>query len=250
LAQIEARINAHLSGEAALVHAFATGEDVYSAFASKLFGRTITKADPNERFIGKCCILGLGYGMGTERLRLFLLQSGVRIDTETAERYVATYRNTYRSIVKMWTIAERMLVSIQRGDLLNYKYLSITPHGICLPNGMVVKYPNLTYGDTTESYVAFYDGAVRHLWGGMIVENVVQALARTVIIQQMLTIYKELGLRPALQVHDELVYVVPHEDAHALAARINTIMSTPPEWAPTLPIAAEVGIGANYGDAK
>jgi DNA polymerase len=250
LAQIEARINAHLSGEDALVHAFATGEDVYSAFASKLFGRTITKADPNERFIGKCCILGLGYGMGAERLRLFLLQSGVRIDTDTAERYVATYRNTYRNIVKMWTIAERMLGSIQRGDMLNYKYLSITPHGIGLPNGMAVKYPNLTYGDTTDSYVAFYDGTVRHLWGGMIVENVVQALARTVIIQQMLAIYNELGLRPAMQVHDELVYVVPHKKAHILAARINTIMSTPPEWAPTLPIAAEVGIGANYGDAK
>lgn len=63
-AQIEARVTAYLAGETWLLDAFREGRDVYSEFASEMYGRPITKADTTERFCGKTGILGLGYGLG------------------------------------------------------------------------------------------------------------------------------------------------------------------------------------------
>ena len=56
--QIEARMLAWLAGQGDVVQQFAKGEDVYSIFASKIYGRDISKKDPIERFVGKTCILG------------------------------------------------------------------------------------------------------------------------------------------------------------------------------------------------
>ena len=62
--QIEARINAMLSGQKDLVDAFREGRDVYCEFATVIYGRQITKADKVERFVGKTAVLSLGYGSG------------------------------------------------------------------------------------------------------------------------------------------------------------------------------------------
>jgi len=69
-------------------------------------------------------------------------------------------------------------------------------------------------------------------------------------MDNMLTIHRELGLQMVLQVHDELDYVVPERDAETLAAQITQIMSAPPAWAPTLPVAVEVHWGPSFGDCK
>ena len=67
--QIEARVLAWLSGQKNLVEQFAKGEDVYSKFATSVYEREISKDDPVERFVGKTCILGLGYGTGAKKLQ-------------------------------------------------------------------------------------------------------------------------------------------------------------------------------------
>ena len=88
------------------------------------------------------------------------------------------------------------------------------------------------------------------LWGGTMVENIVQALARITISEHMVKARKELGIRPVLQAHDEIVYIVPEDEADDYKAAILDIMKTPPSFAPDLPIDAEAAWGPTYGDAK
>ena len=82
------------------------------------------------------------------------------------------------------------------------------------------------------------------------VENIVQSLARLTITEHMVRVRKEMGLRPALQAHDELVYVVPENRVEEYERGVLQIMKSPPSFAPDLPIDAEAAWGATYGDAK
>jgi len=87
------------------------------------------------------------------------------------------------------------------------------------------------------------------IYGGKMVENIVQALAALVIREQMVAVAKA-GLKVAFQVHDELVMVVPDNEVTQREAQVVAIMSTPPAWAPDLPVACECAVADNYGDAK
>ena len=80
------------------------------------------------------------------------------------------------------------------------------------------------------------------------VENITQAVARIVVSEQMVKIGRRYPV--ALQVHDEIVCVVPEEQADACKAYMMSVMSTPPKWAPDLPVACEADVGPNYGEAK
>jgi DNA polymerase I-like protein with 3'-5' exonuclease and polymerase domains len=79
------------------------------------------------------------------------------------------------------------------------------------------------------------------------VENVVQALARIIVGQQMVDLTKA-GYRPVLTVHDAAVCLVPEDKIEQGVADITTIMSTPPKWAAGLPVACEAKYGRSYGD--
>jgi DNA polymerase len=80
------------------------------------------------------------------------------------------------------------------------------------------------------------------------VENITQAVARIVVAEQMAKIGRRYPV--ALQVHDEVVCVVPEEQADACKEYMVKVMSTPPKWAPDLPVACEADVGLNYGDSK
>lgn len=123
---------------------------------------------------------------------------------------------------------------------------------IILPNGMAIQYNNMRYIQTKKytGWVYDYAGMGRTLWGGKIVENIIQSLARIVVMDQMCQIKKEVGIRPALQAHDELVYVLPIPDIPYYMQEVLRIMKQPPGFAPDLPIDAEAAWGATYGDSK
>jgi DNA polymerase len=84
------------------------------------------------------------------------------------------------------------------------------------------------------------------IWGGSVVENVVQALARIIVGEQMLEVSKKY--RPVLTVHDAVVCVVPTPEVKLANDFIVDIMSTPPGWASGLPVACEAHYGESYGD--
>jgi len=252
LSQIEVRINAWISGCKALLDVFARGGDPYCEFGTKVFGRVITKADVAERFIAKTCILGLGYGMGWKKLRATLRKDGYKVTEQEARRYVDTYRSLYGEIPAMWRYCDQLIEIIAHGGQRLVGPCRAQHGKILLPNGMTIDYHRLRYVEQKKYQGWVYDfaGMGRTLWGGKIVENICQSLARIIITQHMLDIKKKCKLNIALQAHDELVYVVPTEHAHIYKHHILKIMHQSPAFAPDLPVAAEAGVGATYGDAK
>jgi DNA polymerase len=255
--QIEARVLAWLAGQEDVVKQFANGEDVYSIFASNVYGKTITKADPTERFVGKTCILGLGYGTGALKLQHTLATSqpvSVKLDEEECKRIVGVYRDNNSSIIALWREADRMLENMIDGKIK--KPIQFGEHGcvyydkdgIILPNGFRIRYANLrrvTKDDKTQIVHDSRKGEVS-IWGGAVVENVVQALARIVVGTQMCEINDKY--RVALTVHDAAVVVAEEDEVDEAIKFVTTVMSTAPDWAQGLPVACEAKVGATYGD--
>ncbi|HNF62095.1 MAG TPA: DNA polymerase [Rhodocyclaceae bacterium] len=83
-----------------------------------------------------------------------------------------------------------------------------------------------------------------------IVHNCVQHLARSIINDHKLAVRKATGRLPAMEVYDELVYVVPEAEAESHLATLLSVMRTPPTWWPELVLWAEGDIADTYGDAK
>jgi len=259
--QIEARVLAWLAGQDDLVTSFANGEDVYSVFATKIYKdypEPITKANPVERFVGKTCILGLGYGTGALKLQHTLKTTppGVELSEAKCIEIVDLYRQDNDKIIKLWRDGDKMLTKIADWDdekskevwYGKHKCLRVNKEGICLPNGLYIRYPDLK--DVSETGTPKYAYTSRkgtvHLWGGTVVENVVQALARIIVGQQMLEIQKKYKV--VLTVHDAAVCVVPVGEVQEAIGFITQVMSTAPEWAKGLPVACEAKYGDSYGE--
>jgi DNA polymerase I-like protein with 3'-5' exonuclease and polymerase domains len=266
--QIEARMVAWVAEQHDLVGAFAEGRDVYSEFASEVYGRKVTKADKVERFVGKTCILGLGYGMGAEKFRrtLEIGQGGisVKIELAEAERIVRLYRQKNHKIVALWQKCGSALggiVSRQTGTIA--KMLTYDEHGIRLPNGLYIRYPALRANGTNYEYIGdarTYRKAVTDrvmsgqvsdiswtkIYGGKVTENIIQAMARIVVSEQMTAIGRHYHV--AFQVHDEIIITAPATHASEAEQHLVTIMSTAPSWCADLPVACEAGHAENYGD--
>ena len=267
-AQIEARMVAYISGQEDLVQAFRDGRDVYSEFASEIYGRKITKADTVERFVGKTCILGLGYGLGAEKFQrtLEMGQGGVsvKMSLDEADKIVRLYRTKYFKIPQLWNLCGRALNGIVSGGTGEITpLLPYDNEGIVLPNKLRIRYPALRMSDNGFAYIGDarqYRKAVKDrvmtgdteeiswtkIYGGKVTENCVQALARIVVSEQMAVIGQHYHV--AFQVHDEIIITAPATEATAAEKLIVQVMSTPPTWASDLPVACESGVADSYGD--
>ena len=268
--QIEARMVAYIAGQDDLVQAFREGRDVYSEFATEVYGKRVTKADKIERFVGKTCILGLGYGMGHVKFRatLALGQGGIAVDIDEneARRIVNLYRQKNHKIVSLWHSCGHALAGMIAGSSGNIcELLPYDKDGITLPNGLKIKYHALRNTSNGFEYIAdartFRKLAQKRIltgeqqkidwtriYGGKVTENVVQALARIVVAEQMASIGQ--SYRVAFQVHDEVIITTRENDLTNARQLVEKQMSTPPSWAKDLPVACESGVGYNYGDAK
>jgi DNA polymerase len=254
---------AWLAGQDDLVAMFTEGRDVYSEFASKIYKRTITKADPVERFVGKTCILGLGYGTGATKLQHTLKTQppGAIIDDDMAKSIVNLYREENDKIPKLWKECDTYLENliswpVEEDDhepiadysIGKHKCVTATPEGILLPSDFYIRYSGIhknTKDTKTQVVYKSRKGPVS-IWGGGVVENIVQALARCVVGEQMLKIGERY--RPALTVHDAVVCVVPDDEVEEATEFIVQCMKTPPDWATGLPVACEAKYGKSYGD--
>jgi len=252
--QIEARVLAWLSGQKDLVKKFREKQDVYCEFATKIFRRQITKADPVERFVGKTCILGLGYGTGAIKLQHTLKLGGAELTVEKCKDIVSMYREDNSYITDLWRDAENALRTLMHKNgtfRLGVKTSDgVSPVwvdggiGIQLPNGLYIRYPRLRMHEEKMIYDS-RRGPV-NIWGGGVVENVVQGLARIIVGEQMLKIAERYTI--ALTVHDAAVAVVPDDQLESALEYVILCMSTPPDWAEGLPIACEAKWGKSYGD--
>ena len=255
--QIEARILVWLAGQDDIVQLYKDERDVYCEFASTVYNRTITKADSVERFVGKTCTLGLGYGTGWSKLQHTLKTQppGADLPDEDCQNLVKVYRRVNDKVIKLWADCDRALADMANWDetmepyyLGNHDCLLVTKEGIKLPNELYIHYPELKKEkiDGKDKFMYKSRKGYISLWGGSVVENVVQALARIVVGEQMIKINKHY--KPVLTVHDAIVCVVKKDDTDNAMKIITGIMSTPPSWGLDLPIACEAKFGQSYGD--
>jgi DNA polymerase I-like protein with 3'-5' exonuclease and polymerase domains len=254
--QIEARLAAWFCGQDDLVSAFARGEDIYSLFATAAFGRPITKANKAERFVGKQGILGLQYGLGylMFQVRVALdskAQTGQEIildDTESA-RVVNLYRQTYHKVPAMWRTLTNLLPRMtEKGFRHELGPLVFEHERILLPSGLYLHLHELRYEN--DGWRFTYGGKTKYIYGGKVLENICQSLARIIIMDCAMRIRRALGIDLKLQGHDELVYVVPAAAAEVVKAALIAEMRVRPTWGPDIPLDAEGGIGLSYGEAK
>ena len=266
--QIEARTVAWVSGHEALLTRFRNKEDVYKWMAGLIYGIDPADVDDARRFIGKIAVLGLGYGMGAKRfqttLALGVMGPPVQMSMTECARIVKMYRKINQAIVEFWRECENVLEAMTRGEsgsfgpggILQYEGTSIW-----LPNGMGLHYPGLRalWNPNTNQIQGFKyksNGADKHIYGGLLCENIVQALAGVIIREEMVEVdnlYARTKLKKgeiakiATMTHDEIVSVIPERLGQKLLDANLKIMKTPPAWAPDLPINAEaVGWATNY----
>jgi DNA polymerase len=253
--QIEARTLAWLAEQNDLVEAFDRGEDVYKIMATAIYNKPISEITKDERFVGKTTILGAGYGMGSAKFQMQLKNFGVEVSSEEAKRIIDTYRATYPKITALWKEAGTALDAILRGSAMGLGRDGVLKiegkDGILLPNGLWLRYPNLrkrTEEGKTELVYDTKKGKAtipNRIYGGKVIENVCQALARIVIGEQMLLIAKKYKV--VMTVHDAIACIVPKAEVETAQEYVEMCMKVRPKWALELPLNCEAGHGKTYG---
>lgn len=263
---IESRILAWISGEASKLEEW------------RCFDETGAPADDPYYRIGKQC--GLGEDIARNKGKLVDLAFGfgggagawARIAPEDdpsteadVQRFKQTWRNRHPRTTAFWYALDRAVkAAIRRpGEVFTVGRLAIEFEApflrIGLPSGRALAYPFAELRPDREgrSVVFFKDNAAgafadcRHgfgAWFGMFVENVVQALARDVLVAAMVRL-ETVGLRVTLHVHDEIIVEAPEG---ASLEEFRQLMAEPPAWAPDLPIAVKARASPRFAneDAK
>ena len=254
--QIEARVLAWLAGQDDLVQAFANQEDVYIKMAARIYNIPEGEVTAEQRFVGKTTILGAGYGMGAVRFAEQLKTFGTTMEPAEAKRVVQIYRDANWKIAQLWRSSQHMLVSMSRGDDFTYGANNIVQckshrktAGIKLPSGLWMKYADLDFeqGERGPEFSYMTRRGRTRIYGGKVVENICQAIARCIMGEQMLDIARKYKI--ALTVHDSVVCCVKESEVDEAREYIEACMNTTPAWADGLPITCESGIGKSYGEA-
>lgn len=161
------------------------------------------------------------------------------------------YRDTARPVVKLWKLCDDAISNVLAGEgTLDYKGLRFRQGHIFLPNGMALRYPELSYSKGPEFKGWSYSLGPKRikLYGSKVVENVVQALARIVMTDGMLRIQKRYPV--VLTVHDEVCVLAPESEAEEAKTWVLEQMAMEPSYMPGIPLAAEGGYAVRYGEAK
>lgn len=284
---IEARALAWLARSELMLEQFAQGRPIYKEMAATIYGTSadaIVKPSPEYR-LGKDTVLGCGFGMGWKK---FVTQtkekSGVVVPDELGKLAVDTYRATYPEVPLFWrrvnaaaldavtypkevfTVNDRVRFTARNGFLW-----------VVLPSGRPIGYYRpkvvqrvLPWSESETAPAVEYSGYSNYthqwerltLYGGLITENIVQAVARDLLADAMLRV-EAAGYPVVLTVHDEVVAEVGDtkqgllelvsrsgaygEDAYeASLDDFLALMHEVPAWARGLPVAAEGWEGARY----
>jgi DNA polymerase len=235
---------------------------VYKIMAGKIYGKIPEEVTEEERFVGKTTILGAGYGMGAMKFQMQLNTFGVSIPLDFCKKILNTYREEFGHIPRLWDQAGSCIELLARGDIKAAPF-GIQPQatyfmpgiGFDMPSGIPQKYPGIRLsGQTIDTFrhtpEIIYDTrkGPNRIYGGKVVENICQGLARCVIGEQMLKIAQRYKV--VLTVHDAVACIAPKAEAEEAARYVQECMRWRPKWAETLPLNCEVKMGDSYGGAK
>lgn len=257
---IEARVIAWLAGESWRQEVFATHGKIYEASAAQMFRvpvESIKKGDP-LRQKGKVAELALGYQGGPNALvKMGALDMGLTEDE--LPKLVRMWRNANPSIVKLWADVEEaavQAVSEQKPAKLQYGLRFAISSGmlyIRLPSGRYLTYVNPRMDDNKFGNRALqYDGmdqqtrkwGPKETYGGKLVENIIQAIARDCLAESMLRLDRA-GYPIVMHVHDEVILEVPTEQTDALE-KACAVMGESLPWAPGLQLRADGFVCSYY----
>jgi len=160
---------------------------------------------------------------------------------------VSQYRAMYPNIPQLWNAFKYHLFTMavtNKDNKVPYGPLFIKSKAIELPNGMHLNYPGLIYENGNHMYNS--GKTMIKTYGARLVENVVQALARAVIVEQMLAVHRMPEVSVVLQVHDEIISIGSNINPDETLNKIIDIMKTPPLWCSDLPLDAEGGHSQQY----
>ncbi len=254
--QIECRFLEWFAGEEDALEEFRRGVDPYCSLATKFHGRQITKADKPERQSGKVMRLQCGYGAGGPSIVAAFKRATPPILISDAEGLAARdlYRRERPRVVRSWAEGDRFLNLMGAGQEGECEWGPLLVHA----NGDGSGYIEGPTG-TRMLYTLEYDAAERRwlrktrrgwsrIWGGHLIENVIQYLARVYIGSCMVRVKSTFhALRLAWMSHDELVYVVGDDaDAPHYLEHVLDVMREPPPWAPDIPLDAEGSLSKRY----
>ena len=221
---IEARIIAYLSNEKWRIDVFNTHGKIYEASASKMFKVDIDEITKESelRQKGKIAELALGYQGGVGALVSMGAYNMNLCESELIE-IVKAFRSSNPNIVKLWNNAQKAFIEAVKNKSVVHidKNISFIYEGnilfIKLPSGRRLSYirPKIDYDNIFNKYIITYEGVdpttkkSKRLttYGGKLVENIVQAIARDVLAQSMINL-KNHGFNIVMHVHDEIVLEV------------------------------------------
>ena len=216
----------------------------------------IAYAGPRNRFMiatdaGPLIVHNCGYGMGAAKFQAALKTTGVEIELDEARHIINVYRATNDKIVGLWGQAQRALKGMVNGEpveLGREGVLKAINTAIKLPSGLLMRYDELKVepGEKGPSFLYRTRKGFTYIYGGKVVENVCQAVARCIIGEQMLRIAKRY--RVVMTVHDAIACIAPEAEAEEAMAYVMECMRWTPKWARGLPLNCEAGFSRRYGD--
>ncbi len=279
---IECRVTWWLAGYAAGLQMFKDGVDPYKAMAAKIFKKSILEITDEERQVGKAAVLGCGFQMGGKK---FMTSAWdvyrAKVTLDMAKVAVTAYREVHYPVTEMWEQYQNACMFAVEHPERRYRvgkvkfYMEDRFLKIELPSGRKLSYcdPLVLWetvqlkndeGEVTSSFKAkkFTYMAVNmkakkedctipkwtreKSYGGKIVENVVQAVARDILAEAMVRADSEC-FEVLMHSHDELVSEFQvSENPKRVAENYKRIMETLPAWAEGLPLKSGGWTGDRY----
>ncbi|AGX87747.1 DNA polymerase I [Candidatus Symbiobacter mobilis] len=220
--QIELRIMAHLSGDAALLLAFHDGMDVHRATAAEIFGIGTAQVTPEQRRCAKVINFGLIYGMGA-----FGLAKSLGIDQTAARNYIDRYFDRYPGV--------RAYMDHTRELARRQGYVeTVFGRRLYLPE---IHAPQAARRAAAERAA---------------INAPMQGTAADLIKRSMIAVQRDidaqrLGTKIVMQVHDELVFEVHDAEVAWVRTEVPRLMAAVAQL--QVPLLAEVGVGRNWEEA-
>jgi DNA polymerase bacteriophage-type len=252
LAQIEARVVAWLAGQQDILDVFASGDDVYVYTANRI--------GSDSRQLGKVLVLACGFGMGPPKFQATAQGYRLALDAEQSEAAVSGWREANANIVQLWWDVDKAARRIAADDMgpIRVGFLSFYRRGktmfMVLPSGRELVYRNIALeADNSGREGITFDGVhqITKQWGrirtygGKLVENATQAVARDVMADALLAFEAE-GLETVLSIHDEALVEAKIPHAQSTLDLMLRLMRTTPAWAAGLPVNAAGWVGSRY----
>lgn len=237
--QIEARILLYLAGDEKQLDLIRQGLSPYESHAVRTMGWDPDKGklkdkNPAMYALAKARVLGLGYQCAEHSfVRAAWSMARVEVNLKEAKTIVNDFRSTNQGIVKLWNRlhADCKIAAMRKQNL-----------DVELPSGRVMTYWNpIVKGK--QMLVQLEKGAAhRSLYGGKMTENLVQAVARDVLVDGLLRLH-DAGFPWLFHVHDECIHEVPEDTT---AEEMNAIICQTPDWLEGCPIGASTIFSQHY----